>query len=122
MIKARFEPSRWEASEIDGQAREVAGEVWWEQTSQFRWQDQFNLSLDPETARDFHDETLPSEGAKSAHFCSMCGPHFCSMRITEDVRKFAAQQKLSDAEALQAGMEQKSKEFAEAGSEIYSKV
>src|SRR5439155_22872405 len=78
MIKARFEPSRWKASEIDGQAREVAGEVWWEQTSQFRWEDQFNLSLDPETAREWsrpgwrrlHDETLPSEGAKTAHFCS----------------------------------------------------
>ena len=89
---------------------------------EFRWEDQFNLSLDPETAREFHDETLPQEGAKSAHFCSMCGPHFCSMKITEDVRKFAEQQKLSESEALQAGMEQKSKEFAEAGSEIYSKV
>ena len=65
---------------------------------------------------------LPQEGAKTAHFCSMCGPHFCSMKITEDVRKFAEQQKLSESEALQAGMEQKSKEFAEAGSEIYSKV
>ena len=121
MIKARFEPSRWEASEIDGQAREVAGEVWWEQTSQFRWEDQFNLSLDPETAREWsrpgwrrlHDETLPSEGAKTAHFCSM--------KITEDVRKFAAQQKLSEAEALKAGMEQKAREFMEAGAEIYSK-
>ena len=89
---------------------------------EFRWEDQFNLSLDPETAREFHDETLPQEGAKTAHFCSMCGPHFCSMKITEDVRKFAEQQKLSESEALQAGMEQKSKEFAEAGSEIYSKV
>jgi phosphomethylpyrimidine synthase len=89
---------------------------------EFRWEDQFNLSLDPETAREFHDETLPAEGAKTAHFCSMCGPHFCSMKITEDVRKFAAEQKLSEAEVLQAGMEQKSKEFAEAGAEIYSKV
>ena len=89
---------------------------------EFRWQDQFNLSLDPETALAFHDETLPMEGAKSAHFCSMCGPHFCSMKITEDVRKFAAQQKLSEVEALKAGMEQKSKEFAEAGAEVYSKV
>jgi phosphomethylpyrimidine synthase len=89
---------------------------------EFRWEDQFNLSLDPETAREFHDETLPQEGAKTAHFCSMCGPHFCSMKITEDVRKFAEQQKLSESEALQAGMEQKSKEFAEAGSEIYSKL
>jgi phosphomethylpyrimidine synthase len=89
---------------------------------EFRWEDQFNLSLDPETAREFHDETLPAEGAKTAHFCSMCGPHFCSMRITEDVRKFAAEQKLSEKEALRAGMEQKAKEFTEAGAEIYSKA
>ena len=89
---------------------------------EFRWEDQFNVSLDPETAREFHDETLPQEGAKTAHFCSMCGPHFCSMKITEDVRKYAAQQKLSESEALQAGMEQKAREFAEAGSEIYSKT
>jgi phosphomethylpyrimidine synthase len=88
---------------------------------EFRWEDQFNLSLDPDTAREFHDETLPAEGAKTAHFCSMCGPHFCSMKITEDVRKFAAQQKLSEAEALKAGMEQKAREFTEAGAEIYSK-
>jgi len=88
---------------------------------EFRWEDQFNLSLDPDTAREFHDETLPAEGAKTAHFCSMCGPHFCSMKITEDVRKFAAQQKLSEADALKAGMEQKAREFTEAGAEIYSK-
>ena len=88
---------------------------------EFRWQDQFNLALDPDTAREYHDETLPSEGAKTAHFCSMCGPHFCSMKITEDVRKFAAEQKLSDAEALKLGMEQKAREFTEAGAEIYSK-
>jgi phosphomethylpyrimidine synthase len=87
---------------------------------EFRWEDQFNLSLDPETAREFHDETLPQEGAKTAHFCSMCGPHFCSMRITEDVRKFAAKQKLSEDEALRAGMEQKAREFVEKGAEIYS--
>ncbi len=89
---------------------------------EFRWQDQFNLALDPDTAREYHDETLPSEGAKTAHFCSMCGPHFCSMKITEDVRKYAAQQNLSDEEALKAGMEQKAQEFAEAGAEIYSKT
>src|SRR2546430_2366290 len=89
---------------------------------EFRWEDQFNLSLDPDTALAFHDETLPMEGAKSAHFCSMCGPHFCSMRITEDVRKYAAEQKLSDEEALRAGMEQKAREFTEAGAEIYSKA
>ncbi len=89
---------------------------------EFRWEDQFNLSLDPETAREYHDETLPQEGAKTAHFCSMCGPHFCSMKITEDVRKYAAEQELSESEALRAGMEQKSREFAEAGAEVYSKA
>ncbi len=122
MIKARFEPSRWEASEIDGQAREVAGEVWWEQTSQFRWEDQFNLSLDPDTAREFHDETLPAEGAKTAHFCSMCGPHFCSMRITEDVRRYAAEQGVSENEALEKGLKEKSAEFVEKGAELYAKT
>jgi len=89
---------------------------------EFRWEDQFNLSLDPETAREFHDETLPQEGAKTAHFCSMCGPHFCSMKITEDVRKYAAEQQLSANEALKAGMEQKAREFTKAGAEIYSKA
>jgi phosphomethylpyrimidine synthase len=89
---------------------------------EFRWEDQFNLSLDPETAREFHDETLPQEGAKTAHFCSMCGPHFCSMKITEDVRKYAAEQGLAEAEALEAGMEAKAKEFAAAGSEVYAKA
>ncbi len=68
---------------------------------EFRWEDQFNLSLDPETAREFHDETLPQEGAKTAHFCSMCGPHFCSMKITEDVRKYAAEQGIAEEEALE---------------------
>jgi phosphomethylpyrimidine synthase len=89
---------------------------------EFRWEDQFNLSLDPETALAFHDETLPMEGAKSAHFCSMCGPHFCSMRITEDVRRYAQEQELSDEDALKTGMEQKAREFKEAGAEIYSKA
>jgi phosphomethylpyrimidine synthase len=89
---------------------------------EFRWEDQFNLSLDPETAREYHDETLPQEGAKTAHFCSMCGPHFCSMKITEDVRKYAAEQQVSDEEALRVGMEQKSREFHEAGSEVYAKT
>ena len=88
---------------------------------EFRWEDQFNLSLDPETARAFHDETLPQEGAKSAHFCSMCGPHFCSMKITEDVRKYAAEQELSESEALQAGMAAKAKEFVRQGAEVYAK-
>jgi phosphomethylpyrimidine synthase len=87
---------------------------------EFRWEDQFNLSLDPETAREFHDETLPQEGAKTAHFCSMCGPHFCSMKITEDVRKYAAEKNLSEDEVLRIGMEQKSREFHEAGSEVYT--
>jgi phosphomethylpyrimidine synthase len=87
---------------------------------EFRWEDQFNLSLDPETAREFHDETLPQEGAKTAHFCSMCGPHFCSMKITEDVRKYAAEQGLAEEEALAKGMVEKSEEFAERGSEIYA--
>jgi phosphomethylpyrimidine synthase len=89
---------------------------------EFRWEDQFNLALDPETARDFHDETLPQEGAKTAHFCSMCGPHFCSMRITEDVRKFAAEQKLSEEAAVRAGLEQKAREFQEKGAELYAKT
>ena len=89
---------------------------------EFRWEDQFNLGLDPETAREFHDATLPLEGAKSAHFCSMCGPHFCSMKITEDVRKYAAEQGVSDEEALQAGMEEKSREFAEQGAKLYAKA
>jgi phosphomethylpyrimidine synthase len=89
---------------------------------EFRWEDQFNLSLDPVTAREFHDETLPQEGAKTAHFCSMCGPHFCSMKITEDVRKYAAEQGIAEEEALKKGMEAKSKEFAEKGSELYAKA
>ena len=88
---------------------------------EFRWRDQFNLGLDPVTARAFHDETLPQEGAKSAHFCSMCGPQFCSMKITEDVRKYAAEQGVKEEEALRAGMEQKSKEFVRKGAEVYAK-
>ena len=89
---------------------------------EFRWEDQFNLSLDPVTAREFHDETLPQEGAKTAHFCSMCGPHFCSMKITEDVRKYAAEQGIAEEEALKKGMEEKSKEFVEKGAEVYTKA
>ncbi len=81
---------------------------------EFRWEDQFNLSLDPDTARAFHDETLPAEGAKIAHFCSMCGPHFCSMKITQDIRDYTAQEEL-----LQKGMQEKSREFVEQGGEIY---
>ena len=86
---------------------------------EFRWEDQFNLGLDPITARLYHDETLPQDGAKTAHFCSMCGPHFCSMKISEDVRQYAAEQGIAEEEALAKGMEEKSKEFAEAGSEVY---
>jgi phosphomethylpyrimidine synthase len=89
---------------------------------EFRWEDQFNLALDPDTAREFHDETLPAEGAKLAHFCSMCGPHFCSMKITEDVRRYAAEQGIAAEIALEEGMQQKSREFVEKGAEIYQKT
>src|SRR5687767_7104939 len=89
---------------------------------EFRWHDQFNLSLDPDTAREFHDETLPQEGAKTAHFCSMCGPHFCAMKITEDVRKFAAEQGITDDRAVEQGMEEMSKKFVAGGSEVYPKT
>ena len=86
---------------------------------EFRWEDQFNLAMDPDTAREFHDETLPAEGAKVAHFCSMCGPHFCSMKITQDVREYARTHGVSEQEALAVGMEEKSKEFEASGAEIY---
>jgi phosphomethylpyrimidine synthase len=88
---------------------------------EFRWEDQFHLSLDPETAQEFHDETLPAEGAKVAHFCSMCGPHFCSMKITQDVRDYAEQKGLEEAKALEEGMREKAVEFREKGAEIYVK-
>jgi len=86
---------------------------------EFRWEDQFNLSLDPEVAREYHDETLPQEGAKLAHFCSMCGPHFCSMKITQDVREYAAQKEIDEQAALGVGMKEKAEEFVAAGAEIY---
>ena len=86
---------------------------------EFRWQDQFNLSLDPDTARSFHDETLPAEGAKIAHFCSMCGPHFCSMKITQEIRQFAGEKGIREEEAVVAGMQEKAEAFKQAGSEIY---
>jgi phosphomethylpyrimidine synthase len=89
---------------------------------EFRWEDQFNLSLDPETAREFHDETLPQEGAKVAHFCSMCGPHFCSMKITQEVRDYAARQGMDERAALAAGMHEKAEEFKQGGAEIYLKA
>ena len=86
---------------------------------EFRWEDQFNLALDPITAREFHDETLPAEGAKVAHFCSMCGPKFCSMALTHELRQFAAERGLDSEEAIARGMEEKAKEFRESGGEIY---
>ena len=86
---------------------------------EFRWEDQFNLSLDPEKARSFHDETLPHEGAKTAHFCSMCGPNFCSMKITEDVRRYAEARGMTEMEALETGLKEKSEEFMERGGEVY---
>ncbi|GHD67477.1 phosphomethylpyrimidine synthase ThiC [Jeongeupia chitinilytica] len=89
---------------------------------EFRWEDQFNLGLDPDRAREFHDETLPQQGAKVAHFCSMCGPHFCSMKITQDVRDFAEKQGIAEAEALAKGMEVKSIEFVKTGAEVYHKA
>ena len=87
---------------------------------EFRWEDQFNLSLDPVRAREFHDATLPQEGAKTAHFCSMCGPQFCSMKITDDIRRYAESQGMTEEAAMKAGMETKSQEFVKQGAEIYS--
>ena len=84
----------------------------------FRWEDQFNLGIDPERAREFHDETLPKDSAKVAHFCSMCGPKFCSMKISQDVRDYAAKQ----IEEQEEAMKEKAKEFRESGSKIYSKI
>jgi len=89
---------------------------------EFRWDDQFNLGLDPDKAKEFHDETLPQDGAKQAHFCSMCGPHFCSMKITQDVRDYAATLNISEQEALTKGMQEKAIEFVKKGSEVYQKV
>ncbi|WP_424184049.1 phosphomethylpyrimidine synthase ThiC [Actinokineospora sp. G85] len=89
---------------------------------EFRWTDQFNLALDPDTARAFHDETLPAEPAKTAHFCSMCGPKFCSMKITQDVRRYAEEHGLSSVEAIEAGMAEKSGEFADQGGKVYLPV
>ncbi|WP_242284104.1 phosphomethylpyrimidine synthase ThiC [Bacillus cereus] len=86
---------------------------------EFRWRDQFNLSLDPERAMEYHDETLPAEGAKTAHFCSMCGPKFCSMRISHDIREYAKENDLETTEAIEKGMKEKAEEFKEAGSHLY---
>jgi phosphomethylpyrimidine synthase len=89
---------------------------------EFRWEDQFNLGLDPERARAFHDQTLPKDSAKVAHFCSMCGPHFCAMKITQEVREYAATQGVPEQEALQQGMEAKATEFVKGGAELYRKA
>ena len=89
---------------------------------EFRWEDQFNLALDPDTAREYHDETLPKQSMKVAHFCSMCGPHFCSMKITQDVRDYAAKLNMEPEEALKAGMAEKSTEFRIGGAQVYKKV
>jgi phosphomethylpyrimidine synthase len=90
---------------------------------EFRWSDQFNLSLDPDTAREFHDQTLPKEGHKVAHFCSMCGPHFCSMKITQDVRDYARQKGIADVQlAMSEGLQEKAREFKQQGSEIYPRA
>jgi phosphomethylpyrimidine synthase len=89
---------------------------------EFRWEDQFNLGLDPDRARSFHDETLPKDSAKVAHFCSMCGPHFCSMKITQDVREYAAQQGVDEQAALARGMEEKSIEFVKTGAKVYHNI
>lgn len=86
---------------------------------EFRWEDQFNLGLDPERAREYHDATLPKEGHKRAHFCSMCGPKFCSMKISQDVREFARRKGLDDAEALEAGMREQAEAFRARGSRVY---
>ena len=112
LSKARFEPTAgsWTATSLSKSLR------------QFRWEAPFNLSLDPITARSFHHETLPQDGAKTAHFCSMCGPHFCSMKISEEVRQYAAEQGIAEEEALAKGMEEKSKEFVKNGAEVYTAV
>ncbi|MDQ6965221.1 MAG: phosphomethylpyrimidine synthase ThiC, partial [Mariprofundales bacterium] len=89
---------------------------------EFRWEDQFNLSLDPDTARSYHDATLPKESAKVAHFCSMCGPKFCSMKITQDVRDYAATHGIDSGDALVSGMQEKSDEFIDHGSKIYQEA
>ena len=87
---------------------------------EFRWQDQFNLSFDPETAESYHDESLPAPAAKGAHFCSMCGPHFCSMKITEDVRKYAAEQGIEAEQAIATGLASKANEFKQSGESLYA--
>ncbi|UCE89403.1 MAG: phosphomethylpyrimidine synthase ThiC, partial [Pseudomonadota bacterium] len=89
---------------------------------EFRWDDQFNLSLDPERAREYHDETMPKEAHKVAHFCSMCGPNFCSMKITQDVRDYAATKGIGVEVAIEEGLKNKAREFNETGAKIYKEV
>jgi phosphomethylpyrimidine synthase len=90
---------------------------------EFRWEDQFNLSLDPERAREYHDATMPHDSHKVAHFCSMCGPHFCSMKITQDVREYARSHGIEDVKvAVEAGMKEKSRQFMDQGAEVYREV
>ena len=101
------------------QAAQVRDDALSKARFEFRWEDQFNLALDPETARAYHDQTLPAEGAKTAHFCSMCGPHFCSMKITEEVRAFARERGLEEGQALEQGLALKSAEFSAGGAELY---
>jgi len=122
LSKARFDSSRLGSGEKDFAERKADRPRLRAQPRPFRWEDQFNLSLDPVTAREFHDETLPQEGAKTAHFCSMCGPQFCAMKITEDVRKYAAEHGFSEEEALRKGLEEKAREFTEKGGELYAKA
>ena len=108
---AKGHPRAWEWDDALSKAR-----------FEFRWEDQFNLSLDPETARAFHDQTLPAEGAKVAHFCSMCGPRFCSMQITQELREYAQEKGLDTTTALQEGLTDKAEEFRRRGSQIYTKA
>ena len=122
LSKARFGSSRLRGGEKDFAERKADRPRLRVQSSPFRWEDQFNLSLDPVTAREFHDETLPQEGAKTAHFCSMCGPHFCLMKITEAVHKYAAQQGIAAEEALKQDMRARSRESVENGVEVYAKA
>jgi phosphomethylpyrimidine synthase len=89
---------------------------------EFRWEDHFNLGLDPEKARGMHDETMPKDAHKVPHFCSMCGPNFCSMKITQDVRDYAAKQGITEEDALQKGMQEKAVEFVKTGARIYKEV
>jgi phosphomethylpyrimidine synthase len=116
----RFDSSRVGRGEKDFADRKAFKPRLRAQLSPLRWEDQFNLSIDPVTAREFHDETLPQECAKTAHFCSMCGPHFCSMKTTENVRKYAPEHSVTEQDALQKGMEEKSRKFVEKGGELYA--